>query len=221
MHKFRYPGNFLLSFLLLCLFVSCSDQAIDYTDQPVANILPLKIGNEWIFQRSYYDSLGNVTATGSGDTILIKGDTLIDGFRWFYHRYLGHYLAYRNSETGALTRLVSPNTDGRVCLAYKQPARVGDTYGFPIVFFASERAWLVDSVFTCQVVSLDTVVTISGTAFHCYQYRVRHKGSEWWYDEFLSPKNGWIRKDFYSRSKPGGGMYRVSSLEAIKILFAK
>lgn len=208
---------FIVGLLLLTILTLSCKQASGPMDQFVSDLIPLAVGNQWTFQRSYYDSLGNVVAVYPPESLLIKADTSIDGHRWFYHRYLGHLLAYRNSEIGTLIRLVSPNTDGKVFVAYKQPTRTGEIYGFPVVFFSGNNAWITDSVYIASVVSVDTLVSVPAGTFRCYQFRVTRQGSDGWWDEFLARHYGWIRKDFYSRFRPGGAIYRVNSQQTINI----
>jgi hypothetical protein len=206
-----------ISTLLLCVLVSCSDQSSQPSEQTVSNLLPLAVGNQWISQRLHFDSLGHVLSYDPPESLRIRADTLIEGSRWFYHDYLGHLLAYRNSETGSLTRLVSPNTDGKTYLAYKQPARVGESYGFPIVVFSGYNAWLADTLYRCSIISLDSTASVPAGTFHCFQFRVVRLSSGDWWDEFLAPNYGWIRKDYYVRFGPGGGIYRIYSMQATSI----
>jgi hypothetical protein len=211
--------RFVLSILLVFVFTSCSDLSTVPQAQSISNLLPLAVGNQWISQLTYFDSLGNALSSLPPESLLVRADTLIDGVRWFYHSYLGHLLAYRNSEIGSLMRLVSPNTDGRVCLVYKQSARVGESYGFPVVTFSGYNAWLDDSIYKCTNMSLDTIISVPAGTFHCYRFRVVRQGSiDTWWDEFLAPNYGWVQKDTYVRFRQGGSIYRVNSLQATSIL---
>lgn len=182
-----------------------------------AGMLPLQIGNQWILQRTYFDSLGTVIHIDAPDTTTIIADTLIDGQRWHYRHYLGHLLAYRNTESGTHTRLVSANTDEVVKLLFKYPAAVGDTYTYPIVFFNGASAYLVDSLFHCTVLSIDTAITVPAGTFRCHQYRVVRVGYATWFDMFVAPGVGWIKSDGYSQFFTWSRIFKVNSTETIRV----
>lgn len=68
---------FLLN-LIMYLTISCSkDKSDACLPDKIAGMLPLNMGNKWIYQTTIYDSVGNITKL-SNDTISIIGDTVVD-----------------------------------------------------------------------------------------------------------------------------------------------
>ena len=195
----------------ILLYSSCKDTGVQPTT-PISTF-PLKVGNQWNFQQVNFDTLGN-TSWSQSDSIRIIGDTIIAGDRWYYYNYHGHLLSFRNSESGVLARLVSPNTDGIAKLYLKFPAHVGDSYGFPIVGFSGFNAWL-DTAVQCTVMSLDTVVTVALGTFHCYQFRVGTSNT--WWDNFVSQDYGWISEELYSNIRIGGNIFHLRSSQTVKL----
>ena len=206
---------YLPSFILLTWLTGCSDGPTG--PSTIIEFMPIEIGNQWITQHSYFDTLGVQIQINLPDTVTIIGDTLINSQRWCYQYYLGYLLAYRNAESGAFIRLVSPNTDGVEKLLYQFPTYVGSAYAYPVVTFSGDSAWLSDTKDSCTVISVDTVLTVPAGTFHCVQYRtIRLPRS--WTDHFVARDYGWIRTDYYAPFVPGGGVYRAGSIETIKIV---
>jgi hypothetical protein len=177
------------------------------------DLLPLAIGNQWTMETSVYDSLGALVGVEHLDTIRIAGDTIVSGDRWFYQRYLGHLVSYRNSDAGTLIRLVSPFTDGKSKLLFENPTATGRTYGHPEVTFSGNSAWLDDSTNTVTVGSTDAGTIVPAGTFKCFVFEVRERQSsiEYRREFFVSPGFGWIRTDHYFRLAPGGSAHRVRS----------
>lgn len=79
--------NFLLAGLLLGLLFSCKEKETEITqpyDPPIAfDYLPMKTGNYWVYRHYNIDTLGNVFETNQIDSVVITGDTSINGNRYF------------------------------------------------------------------------------------------------------------------------------------------
>ncbi|HEX7070294.1 MAG TPA: hypothetical protein VF190_05795 [Rhodothermales bacterium] len=67
--------------LAASVLVSACDSGPD-SPAPPDSILPLEVGNRWIFERTLTDATGD-TLLVEPDTVTIVGDTLIANERWF------------------------------------------------------------------------------------------------------------------------------------------
>ncbi len=75
----------LLAFAII-LFVafSCNKDNPEITEtESVLVYYPLSIGNYWIYQHYKVDSLGNETALGQTDSIVVAKDTLINDIQYY------------------------------------------------------------------------------------------------------------------------------------------
>lgn len=219
LNSIRAKHSFARVFVLLCVSLalfSCESNPVAPSSEEIGWI-PFKKGNLWKFIRTYYDPLGNaILVQQNTDSIFIAADTVLEGKKWYYRHYLGHKLAYRNTSSGVMARLVSANTIATPFVQYKFPVQTGDTFGFPIVFFSGNQAWLDDMTYTATVMSLDTVITVPAGSFRCLQYRLQRVSDIFsWQDEFIAPRLGWVKRDSYYSS--GDGAFKVNSLELSKL----
>ena len=198
------------------LLLSCNKNPI--APNTIRTILiPLAVGNEWDMVRTGFDSIGTVTST-EAESILIKADTTIAGQHWFYRDYGIYYFAYQNTETGVLTRLISPYADTNALIYFKYPTQVGDTYGHPWVIESPDHASMTDTAEQTTVLSTDEVITVPAGTFHCIKYHtiLLPFGSNFYFDEYVSPNYGWIRTDEYIPTQDGT-VYLFGSTQTTKI----
>lgn len=213
--KLCFARIFVLLCASLALF-SCESNPVTPSSEDIGWI-PFKKGNLWKFIRTYYDPLGNVILIQhNADSIFIAADTVLDGKKWYYRRYFGHKLAYRNTSSGVMARLVSENTLATPFVQYKFPVQTGEAFGFPIVFFSGYQAWLDDITYTATVISTDTTITVPAGSFRCVQYRLQRASHIFsWQDEFIAPRFGWVKRDSYYTSNDS--VFKVNSLELSKL----
>ena len=205
---------FHIAFSLL-FALSCQETPLQPGE--TRDLIPLSVGNYWVFEQTNYDSLGNMTSIEPHDTIEIVGDTTIGGIIWSYKYYLGVLLAYRNSPAGILIRLVSKNSDATVKLIYKFPAEITDTYPYPVVWFGVSPTRLVDSLYQCFVMARDTLVTVPAGSFQCYKYRYIDIGGPYLHDVYIAPEHGWVKTETYVTLRSGTGYFLKSIANAIEI----
>lgn len=191
----------LLAVIKCCgifLILACDSEPTG-SNLAVGNLIPLDGGNEWRFTQTLFNSRGNVIDT-EADSIVLIADTTLNEQRWFYREYHGHHLAYRNTGSGVQVRLVSEHTSPQTQTLYKYPARIGDRFNYPEVYFSGDSAWIDPEHMLARVVSVDTLITVPAGTFRCYQYRLTDRELNiGWRDEFISPQYGWIMKARYSQ----------------------
>ena len=131
----------------------------------VSEIIPLAVGNAWIYAITAFDSLGNVLGNAV-DTSTVARDTVIDSETWYilYNRGVPVNLGINRSD-GYWSRSVtlSPGTAniaslGEEYLSSKFPATVGQV-------FANETGYRT------VVLDADTMVTVTAGSFECYKYK--------------------------------------------------
>ncbi|OGU63925.1 MAG: hypothetical protein A2499_03580 [Stygiobacter sp. RIFOXYC12_FULL_38_8] len=86
----------LFTLFLILILVSCKNEDSIVNQNTLHELVPLKIGNWWAFQRINYDSTGNAVSTFI-DTMKVLRDTVIQNERWFITNYYG---IYRNATNG-------------------------------------------------------------------------------------------------------------------------
>jgi len=158
---------------LICLsilvVIGCEKKdSIVNPPEELTEIVPLKIGNQWTFVRTEFDTLGSITRI---DTIQYKiiEDTLINNQKWFRQSYWT--VLYRNDEEGFWEYNNEPK------LAYKYPAQEGS-------IFYNNYGWKV------TVISTDTLINTPLGILHCYQYQLDFYGFKT--NNFLSPGFGFV-----------------------------
>ena len=144
--KFLYPAFF---FVILIIFVAagCSKNEIDKSV-----ILPLKIGNYWVYK---------VTNTIDGkvetDTLKVARDTLIKGEKWFIVNHTSEHsfvLILQNKSDGL--HMVDYYNTPHIFLKYK---------AIPGEVFTPRKE--KDSV---KVISINEKVVVPAGTFECYIY---------------------------------------------------
>ncbi|MBC8044727.1 MAG: hypothetical protein IAF08_14920 [Rhizobacter sp.] len=141
---------------LSALVSSCKENTGTSVDTASSSqIIPLEIGNQWIYKNVYYDSLGAITFDAL-DTVTIIKDTTISGEKWFrlqgsvgysfdvIHRADGYYYY----------------GDGGAILQYKYPANLNERY----------QTYVATPTDTMVVASFNSVTTVQAGTYTCYQY---------------------------------------------------
>jgi hypothetical protein len=183
-------------------------------------LIPLAVGNHWIMQSSSYDSLGNLTSVSPPDTMVaIASDTIVNGVRWYVRPWLDVLIAYRLSELGVHVRLVSAHDDTTEFLYFRYPANLGDTLGYPDVWFnGTKPKYYSSSSSMSRLTSLDTIVSVPAGTFRCVRYRVARHGEPIGTDYYFAAGYGWIRKDMWSITPLGRRIFIVARDEATAII---
>jgi hypothetical protein len=178
----------VLLLLVLISWACTKDNALD-TDQGSLlppSIVPLAVGNRWIYQYSYMDDAGTVLESYT-DTTTIPSDTNTSSGRWFLARWLIEPTFGANRSTGFTLldgyREVRPGA--QPALLYRYPSNKGDHYQHS--FLPS------DPPFTITVIDTATAVTTPAGTFICYKYLLGTlvRGSEQYVGyHYLSPGVG-------------------------------
>ena len=157
----------MLMILSLILLSACGDEEI-VTSRDTSVLLPLAVGNTWIYEQTRFDSLGTVLGV-SMDTIRIDRDTIINGETW-YHRALG--IHYANRDDGVWLNIQATST-----IVYKYPMQVGEFTTNNV----NDTTWLIDS---------KSPVSLLIGQFSAYQYQNKFKGFP--FSTYMVPGIGWV-----------------------------
>lgn len=208
-------SSWLFGFGIILAINACEHNALGVAPQPVIGLIPLNTGNRWEFRRTFFDPQGAVVTTRL-DSIVIAGDTVVAGERWFYRSRFEPRPAYRNGEGGLLVRAISENSLDKFFVQYKYPAQIGELHPFPVAYYAGYDMWLSDTTYSATIISTDTIIAVPAGVYQCYQYRIFRKNGEGTYtDEFISPQHGWIKSDAYSKIGLQGSLFKANSLELL------
>jgi len=169
------------------------------------SIIPLNIGNKWTWQLTLYDTLGKPYSTYL-DSLRIDSAKNINSEHWCFPGHPYEKLAFANLSDGCYYRAFD-DTPGASFLFYRYPARANDTYRAPSGVVSGYRVWIVDTLESMTILSIDTTITVPAGTFTCYLYRRARKDGVHYFDEFLAPGLGWIRVVTYPEIWPGRGVY--------------
>ncbi|MDH3269448.1 MAG: hypothetical protein OEM46_11405 [Ignavibacteria bacterium] len=149
---FSSKGNQYLLFILTSLVIyNCSEST--EPDNSISELIPLKIGNTWNYNRTVYDSTGaviydeNITST-------VEKDTTINGIEWFDYNDVPAGIWFTNKSTGywAFVNASTGNfLNDTSFIVYKFPTQVGDLYDIPGS--------------TVEVIAIDEIVLVPAGKF--------------------------------------------------------
>jgi hypothetical protein len=170
--------------ILVTLCSGCEDKGVVTPPQASQQgIMPLKVGNCWIYETTFLDTLGNVILVAP-ETLAVVVDTMIKGETWFRVKNV----LYTNRSSG----LWIWGTD-EPYLFYKYPTEVGDStltgYGTIQTVTATARQ-----------------VNVPAGTFSCVEYSQRF-GSIIGYVEYCSYNVGVIRYDEFCDKYDGNRIY--------------
>ena len=114
----------IVSIVLMGISLSCkkNENPVLSTVQPPivpdtsSNLLPLNIGNEWIYKTTFLDSMQNIQSV-QYDTFKVAADTILSNEAWYVTDF-----GYLKEKTDGLWSWI-----GYPKLLYKYPAKIGDT----------------------------------------------------------------------------------------------
>lgn len=110
--------NHFISILLVVFISSCGRDA---DIAPIEEVVPLQVGNEWVYEVTDYDTNGKALTTSSYKNIVLK-DTVIQQSTWYI---LSNGQIVRNSRDG----YVSYHKDGSLAIMiYQRPDYGGIGY---------------------------------------------------------------------------------------------
>ena len=191
MEKIIFKYSCLL--LIVISIISCkSNSPTEVINKSSDNeIMPLKVGNQWIIKESNPNSLTQFVY----DTISVIRDTVLDNQQWFIsYSGLGHGRPiYKNTVNG----LLEYDSNGAV-IRLKYPVAGGTTYNFN------------DQI--VKVLSVNDTIDVPAGKFVCYHYDFGLM--EYWY----SPKIGLVKSQEYVEYQSGiRKIINISELKSYKI----
>ena len=182
----RYP---VCLFFVAALLAGCSSSDNKGTNpDAVAQIWPLKIGNQWTHENRTLDSAGNLVKADTSVILVVK-DTVIQGNTWHVLTVNGardtemEFLAVRSDG------LWQGGVSGR--LMFKYPAAEGDT-------------WMVGTdTFTVLFIG-DSITVPAGTfAIVNYKWTGNSEPTRLFQHHYISPGVGWIMGEEFYRAGDG------------------
>ena len=121
--------NSIIIFALIVLFFSCKKDTAIISPAPnfLNNIattsqdtmLPLAVGNYWIYQKSDDDTLGNLNLQNSFDSVYVEKDTFIIGEHYYKLCHTNmNFLSYYYFSNGSLSQYIKDSADYLVTRNY-------------------------------------------------------------------------------------------------------
>ncbi len=178
--------NIILTIIIMLLsFVGCKK----YSDNPVGpsgstGFYNLKIGNSITEIWNEYSTINNKDSLIKQYefTSTILRDTVFGGFTWYSDNDKWYpdeiWIANKNDGFWQADRQTDGSFD--VSMIFKFPCKKGDS-------FTSIGGNI------CQVISIDTTISVTAGTFKCIQYRLIGKQPSWTEDSFISPGIGGIK----------------------------
>lgn len=164
------PLSPLLFFLLITALSSCSDSgtAGAGNNTNTVTILPLVIGNQWIYSVQPYDLNGTFYSPWEGGRTVLA-DTTIDGEKWFTWDSVGVRRFWVDRSDGLYFYPATWSDGSSVVktkqLLHKYPGKVGDAPPYLRTKYSDHS--LYD---TYEIISTDSLLHTQAGDFHCYVY---------------------------------------------------
>ena len=183
--------NFLKRFALLCLLLSFSSCDKGEEDaQPVEVIMPLEVGNEWLYKVIDYNSEGDVLSTSSFKRAVVR-DTLINQQTWFI---LNNGMIVRNDRDGYVHFRKDVKEQ---YITYPSQSTSGIAYGYE---YPDYTLWIFHRK-TANLVPLQDSPHASQANEYTFERQTSQKASSalstTWVKEYVIPALGMIRTDWY------------------------
>ncbi|MBX0332103.1 hypothetical protein K3G39_02520 [Pontibacter sp. HSC-14F20] len=180
---FRHIILFCLSLLLF----SCEKEEIS---EPFEDIMPLQVGNEWVYDQIEYNTDGEVLSTSSFRRQVMK-DTLINKTTWYI---LNNGMIVRNDKDGYVHYRKDANEQ---YITYPNPGMSGIAYGYQ---YPSYTLWIYHRRTTGLVAVPDSPHASQALEFR-FERQTEQKASSslstTWVNEYVTPEIGMIRTDWY------------------------
>ena len=199
----------LKSIALLCLslnFYSCDKGEEDI--QPIEIIMPLQVGNEWIYKIIDYNSDGEVLSAGSFKRAVVK-DTLINKQTWFI---LNNGMIVRNDRDGYVHYRKAAKEQ---YITYPSQSTSGIAYGYE---YPNYTLWIFHRR-TAGLVPLPDSPHVSQATEYTFERQTSLRASSalstTWVKEYVVPALGMIRTDWYYADS--GKLMRRYELESYRL----
>ncbi len=151
---------FLISFTI----ISCKTS----TNTPASSdLIPLKTGNEWIYQTNSYDRSGNITTTIT-DTTTISSDLIAQGMTWHYlsPKGIGGFISNRNNGLWSFDTATQ-----KVILLYEYPSFSGNSYVAEYDSVSYNLGGKSIFQISIKIISTNEEVSTPAGVFSCYHFQ--------------------------------------------------
>jgi hypothetical protein len=217
--NFGVVSSLLRNATILLLGFCCFGCDSDSNQSPTGNgsqILPLKVGNMFIFQEEEFDYDTGVLDTTFLDTISLVSSTVV-GTDIFYSVRSSAYqitdsIYYYDRSDGLW---VLSGSSKRLLVKY--PAAIGDAFGPDTIFGSGTDAWAVGR---WTLVAKDDPVSVPAGIFTCHKYQkdLIVDSTKQLYSRqinWMAPNTGFVLWESYYNDSRLHLVYRSSLLKAI------
>ena len=174
---------------------SCKDSQSPTASVDTSVIIPLKVGNMWIYKTTSWSVRANSDSTFYSDTTRVNSQMVINNAVWFLvTTTTGVDTSKRQNRSDGLwgfDSLQGPE------LIIKYPANINDTYG------------------EYTVVTTDTAIDVSAGRFNCYVYKRINSNSET--KLFFAPGIGLIKEIILVTSAYSDNIYLLWELNSYSL----
>jgi hypothetical protein len=187
---------------IIFLNVACHKDDLVVNPPPESSgIIPLAVNNEWFYNLTAYDTLGNAIKSVTVP-FNITGDSVANGTRW--------YKISTNLSNFKCTNLANGlfSSDGNLALKY--PTFVQDSF------------YVNGTVGYLSVTTIDTLITISIGSYHCYGYKniqLHSPGMAGGSHDivYICPTIGPIKYESYLSTRTGTKQYLRATAELLSV----
>lgn len=168
----------------LLLIAACDTTGIPSEDVTGESLIPLRIGNEWIWRTTEQSFVDGWPDSVYFDTTRVVSDVVLEDERWYTLRTSDGDVLATNRPSGYWES--GPGGIG-AHLVFQHPAEVGDTFPAISAF---------DSSFV-RVMSLDTTITVPAGMFQAVHYAqiTTTNGLSFTCDFFVAPGVGLVKTE--------------------------
>ncbi len=181
----------ILFFLSIVVSLSCCSDSPTKPAQKT-EIVPLSVGNVWIYQNYKLDSNGTIIKEYY-DTLRVIKDTIIDGTIWYTYYAPSGDLWFQNNVNGSRDYSILHPTWDLNCAIYKFPGKAGDEF-------------LNSGPGSKKIDSTDAIYITKIGSFKCFKYIDNYsfgKGA----DYYVSPGIGLVSRILYNRTETSNEYY--------------
>ncbi|MBI2429450.1 MAG: hypothetical protein HYV29_11775 [Ignavibacteriales bacterium] len=189
-------------------FSSCKSNFTSSNDD-IEGILPLAVGNTWIYRTNYSFGVPSIDSTFQMDTMTVVRDSMIGNERWFAIHYslsASHQITgenyYINRIDGLyilyLSQQFGSHQDPSIDHLIKYPSNIGDS--------------IVNSGSIIKLTSMTDTVTVDQAQITCHTYQVYNSARDTTVGYnliYLNPNVGIVKTDTYSSSNKLGSSRRL------------
>jgi|GEM_PF-4498743 len=185
--------EFVKIVFLVVLFVflnSCNDSPTKPFQK--IEIVPLSVGNVWIYQNRKLDSNGTIIKEYF-DTIRVIKDTIIDGTRWYTYFEPSSDLWYQNDEYGYRNYTILYPTWYHYYALYKFPGKSGEEFEG----FGRKKIDSTDAIYITKIGSFKSFKYIDNDKYSFGKFA----------DYYVSPGIGLVCRILYNKTETSEEYY--------------